>query len=76
METQIQNIESGNLKVTYLVCPLQSFLDLVLNDVIRRVDAGNIVDGLCLAADAPAVRGRLLREAVRGNLGLGVNLHP
>ena len=59
----------------YLIRPLQSLLDLFLDGVVCRIDAGNVVDSLRLAADAPAKLDGLLREAVRRNLRLGVDLH-
>ena len=61
---------------THLVRPLQSLLDLLLDDVIGRVYAANVVDGLGLAANALAELDCLLREAIRRNLGVRINLHP
>ena len=61
---------------TYLIRPLQSLLDLVLDDAVFRINAGDVVDGLGLAANALAELDCLLREAIRRNLGVRINLHP
>ena len=60
----------------YLICPVQCLLDLVLDDAVFRVNAGNVVHSLGLAANTPAELNGLLREAIRRDLGLGINLYP